>query len=201
MLGPELAKYVLATIDWWAHVDGLTFELVTAAIGESPEVVTILLHAIDNQAAHRAAVAAAAKVVIGREDWDLFDAAFFSVQRRGRNQFGRFARCPVTPRSEIVSVEHGPSLGGLRRNQNSDPESAPDPLASVTAYDPNGITVSRERDLVEEFETVRRAHNVMLWLRALVDVSDEGGDLASIREYLLADPLFQQRMAKSKPPA
>jgi hypothetical protein len=200
---PGLAPHIMLVIEIWSLAESSIFKMVTDCLRSEPMIAAAMLQAVDNQAARRAIILAAAKAVLSESDWPLFEAGFLSTSpsRNIRHAFVHHLWGLATGLPDALllfdpkyaGLEHTARVFRFRERVKS---GIPPSFAGETSIDPAGIWVWRERDFKAEVESAKRCSQVIADIWRLLDPAIGSND--STRQRLLNDPLIQQRLGNRK---
>jgi len=191
-------------IELWSDIELRIFSMVSQCLKAEPIIATAMLQAVDNQAAQRAAILAAAKSVLDDEHGSLFEAAFFSTfaSRNVRHQFvhhlwGISDQLPDALLMEDPKYFHMNMAKRLKRVDERIKKGVHPVLAGEFLVERTGMYVWRERDIKDEINNALRAQKIMAHLASMVGAQQAHRSTDSMRKWLLKDPLIQQRLQKA----
>ena len=203
---PILAPYVMVVIERWSLAETSMFNIASDALHAEPVIATAMLQAIDNQAAQRLAVLAAAKAVLDADDWLLFEAAFYTTNpsRNARNQFVHYlwGTSDQLPGALLLFDPKYSTLDRAKRIKRVSKRikrGVHPVFAGERSIDVTGISVWREADFKCEAKNAERAQQVIADLGHLVSAKRVDQPTDSIRKRLLNDSLVQQRLHRASP--
>jgi hypothetical protein len=193
----------MEVIERWSVSETNLFGIVADVLHVEPVIATVMLQAVDNQAAQRAAVLAAAKAVLAPFDWLLFEAAFYTTNpsRNVRNQFVHhmWGTAEELPQALLLLDPRFASLDRARRIKRVDERvrrGVNPALAGERNFDFSGVMVWCEDDFKAESQSACRAQLIIAELSHLVSALKLGHSTDSIRKRLENDQQVQQRLRK-----
>src|SRR5690349_17533807 len=198
---PVLAPYVMEVIERWSISETNLFNIAADVLHVEPVIATVMLQAVDNQAAQRAAVLAAAKAMLAPNDWLLFEAAFYTTNqsRSVRNQFVHhiWGTADELPQALLLIDPRFASLDRAKRIKRVDARvrrGINPALAGERNFDFSGVMVWREADFATESRNACRAQIIIAELSHLVSALKHGHSTDSIRKRLENDEQVLQRL-------
>ena len=202
---PSLAPHVMLVIEQWSFTEARILLILKHCLGGDPTVTSAVLLSIDSQAAQRSAILAAAKAVLNEEYGLLFQSSFLSTlaSRNTRHRFAHHLWGVSDDLPDALLLQdpkdfHTALAQRVKRVAAREKAGIYPAGEDVRSLDRSGMSVWRERDFLEEVDAAKRADTVVAHLESLVASVQNGSSVDSILQWLLKDPLIQQRLQKAK---
>lgn len=202
---PSLAPHVMFVIEKWSFTEAKILLILKHCLGGDPTVTSAVLLSIDSQAAQRSAILAAAKAVLNEEHGLFFQTAFLSTlaSRSTRHRFAHHlwgisddlpdALLLQDPKDFHTALAQRVKRVAAREKAGIHPAGE-----DARSVDRSGMSIWRERDFLEEVDSAKRAGTVIAHLEGLVSSVQKGTATDSTLQWLLQDPLIQQRLQRAK---